>query len=136
MRVETRCASCGNSFLIDSEGRAGTPCPVCGEPVASGARPVASAAPASGPAAPKVETASTRPQGDDNNVVCPRCGLHFVPKKADVSAAPSQAPEQHTDGDPVVAERLERVPAQEPDERLDDQGGAGERHGRRHQQRG
>lgn len=95
MRVETRCVTCGSSFLIDAEGGEGTPCPVCGEPMQSGERPAVAGKRAAGTGSvAKPAAAKTEADGDDDNVVCPRCGLHFVPKKGDVATAPSETPEQ------------------------------------------
>ncbi len=95
MKVETRCATCGSSFLIDAEGGDGTPCPVCGEPMQSAERSVASDRPAP-KAAPPPKQPPAKTDASDDNVVCPRCGLHFAPKKGDVSGAPSNSPEQQT----------------------------------------
>jgi predicted Zn finger-like uncharacterized protein len=82
MKIEVRCAQCGKGYLVDeakipSEG--GTvPCQVCGTTITL--KPRASAPP---PAPPrplaKPAVAPATPNSAENEVCCPRCGLHFNP---------------------------------------------------------
>ena len=110
MKIEVRCSNCANSYLIDESsippGGGDLPCVNCGATIAVAARAtVASGAPAvrRPPAAPATPTATTqvtasaktarpetrRQEGDE--VVCPRCSLHFVPRRAHAEAASSSA---------------------------------------------
>jgi CheY-like chemotaxis protein/DNA-directed RNA polymerase subunit RPC12/RpoP len=105
MRVETRCAHCGTDYVLDS-AFAGTalPCPACGkqdgllvpEPEVAAAAVATKQATVSPPpptvdrpsaqptaAAPVVESRQTEPE----EVVCPRCKLHFVPRRATAESA-------------------------------------------------
>jgi CheY-like chemotaxis protein len=105
MKVETRCASCGSSFLIDEEGGSGTPCPVCGSPMEKEASalepaPATNAPVAALPTPPEPERSddhdtAPRPIGavepDADEVVCPRCKLHFVPRAVTAPEAASSS---------------------------------------------
>jgi len=99
MRIEASCAHCGTDYVLDS-AFAGTalPCPACGaqdgllvsEPEAAPAAPVVESRPvaettvaAQPEAAPAPEPQNTEPE----EVVCPRCKLHFVPRRATAEAA-------------------------------------------------
>lgn len=87
MKLEVRCAQCGKGYLVDEakiplEGGI-VPCQVCGTTITL--RPRASApppAPAGPPAKPLVAAppfAPATPSAAENEVCCPRCGLHFNP---------------------------------------------------------
>jgi len=100
MKFEVHCTSCDAEYILD-EAFAGTalPCPSCG--AADGLRvpptlkppenPAPQPVPAPQPAAPRPKplTAAQDPSkvGDSEEVVCPRCNLHFVPRKARAEAA-------------------------------------------------
>jgi CheY-like chemotaxis protein/DNA-directed RNA polymerase subunit RPC12/RpoP len=115
MKVEVRCPSCSKSFLVDEVGLgAEFPCPACAStipveaprrsetaPAAVSAKatiPVSSPAPTPTPAAPAgtavsaavatppVPRAVTQPTATEE-IVCPRCKLHFVPGRAAVDRA-------------------------------------------------
>lgn len=89
MKFEVHCTNCDAEYVMD-EAFAGTalPCPSCGTedglrvPAAATA-PVAPA-PRPEPVAAVQETA--RP-AESEEVVCPRCKLHFVPRRATAEAA-------------------------------------------------
>lgn len=111
MKVETRCASCGSSFLIDEEGGSGTPCPVCGNPMEAEAaapepkapeaavstRAAASERPAEPTRPPRTGERDAAPRTigavdpDAGEVVCPRCKLHFVPRAETAPEAESSS---------------------------------------------
>jgi CheY-like chemotaxis protein/DNA-directed RNA polymerase subunit RPC12/RpoP len=106
MRVEVRCTSCGKSFLVDPSAAAGgLACPGCSSPLARLERPAA-APPATPPTPPSHSAATDRISppvaaetpartqaalaaerpADTGEVVCPRCQLHFVPRRAGAPA--------------------------------------------------
>jgi CheY-like chemotaxis protein len=100
MKFEVRCKSCSTEYVLD-DAFAGTtlPCPACGAeqglnvpeaakppepPPAPRALPVSPPPPSSEPT-----TAATQPAGrpgEMEEVVCPRCKLHFVPRRATAEA--------------------------------------------------
>jgi CheY-like chemotaxis protein len=91
MRIEVRCSQCGSSYLADENAiEAGLVCPGCSAPVEirtglAGRAPVEAPAPAQA-AAP---AASPNPAPvEEEQVVCPRCKLHFLPRRQ--AAARSQ----------------------------------------------
>jgi CheY-like chemotaxis protein/DNA-directed RNA polymerase subunit RPC12/RpoP len=113
MRIEVRCTSCGKSFLVDSGAIAGgLACPGCSAPMQRLDKPAAAPAtpPTAQPAAPGPSAATDRisppvtaespapahaaaqaaelPAGAEE-VVCPRCQLHFVPRRAGAQAKDS-----------------------------------------------
>lgn len=75
MRVELRCPGCGKGYLVEGGSTAVEfACPVCSSPVALRAPlPAAVAAPAAPP--PPAAAAA------DEEIVCPRCNLHFSPRR-------------------------------------------------------
>jgi CheY-like chemotaxis protein len=87
MRIEVRCTSCGQGFLVEEQATAGgLTCPACSAPMAKKmnappAPPAATMATSAASVAPAVTPA---PEAEE--VVCPRCQLHFVPQR---SAAPT-----------------------------------------------
>jgi CheY-like chemotaxis protein len=93
MNVEVRCTQCGHSFLVDEHEVGGNlVCPGCSAPMKQSASPPAAAAPAPPSAAasarPPAQQAATAPAVRTGEVVCPRCQLHFVPRRA-AAAEPS-----------------------------------------------
>jgi CheY-like chemotaxis protein len=93
MRVEVHCSSCDTEYVLD-EAFAGTtlPCPACGaedglrvpeaRPAAPAPVPSAALVPAQAPAA----VAATAEDAETGEVVCPRCKLHFVPRRTKAEA--------------------------------------------------
>jgi CheY-like chemotaxis protein len=99
MKVEVQCPSCNRSFLVDEAHTGAAPCPVCG--VVMGTVTEVEPAPAESPPlkqpvkvirkAARAEKAPETPaDSEKEEVVCPRCGLHFVPKAARGAAALAQ----------------------------------------------
>jgi len=99
MRIEARCKACARRYLLDPVF-AGTvlPCPTCGaadglqvkaperpsvKPRAAAPADVASAA----KAAATVERVAAAAPTEIEKVVCPRCKLHFVPRRDAPAAA-------------------------------------------------
>ena len=84
MKIEVRCAACGKGYLVDTAKipAAGgiVKCQACGASIAVSAAPAPSPAPERAPAAPPSE------------VVCPRCGMHFVPASTRPSPQPGRRP--------------------------------------------
>jgi CheY-like chemotaxis protein len=80
MKFEVHCVSCNTEYVLD-EAFAGTalPCPSCG--AQNGLR-----VPEVQPAPPVVQPRSTK-SNEAEEVVCPRCKLHFVPRRATAEAA-------------------------------------------------
>lgn len=97
MKLEVRCPSCGRGYLVD-ESRIPTAggkvaCTACGAAIdlarTPGVAPAISGAPSPGepPEAAPAPSDATRPVARDDGerrdeVVCPRCGLHFNPANA------------------------------------------------------
>jgi len=87
VKIEIRCGACGETYLVDegqlpaSSGK--LPCVACGATIATPPRarrtPAASDAPSPQPA-PKATPTPTEATSEE--VVCPRCNLHFVPGRA------------------------------------------------------
>jgi len=95
MKIEVRCPGCGKGYLIEEDSSGGELiCPACSSRVATPARKgagrnapqprraasprtAAAAAPRPAPAVPAVA-----PAAPPEEVVCPRCQLHFVPRRA------------------------------------------------------
>lgn len=80
MTFEIPCPSCGTPHSLSEseippEG-ARLPCSACGEPIEVGLVPSPVRVPPSAAQAPKSPPKAEEP---DARVVCPRCGLHFVP---------------------------------------------------------
>jgi CheY-like chemotaxis protein len=102
MRIEVLCSQCGNSYLADENAiEAGLVCPGCSAPVqvqTATARPRAELPPPSVAAAPPaaappgtatvaaVAPASHQAPAEEAQVVCPRCKLHFVPRRSAAAA--------------------------------------------------
>ena len=88
MKFEVHCTSCNTEYVMD-EAFAGTalPCPACG--VQDGLRVPAAAptVPKAPQPAPVVTAQDTARPGDSEEVVCPRCKLHFIPRRATAEAA-------------------------------------------------
>jgi len=82
MKIEVHCSRCGKGYLLD-EAFAGTalPCPACGEAGGLRVEPPAAAPPSPAPVTP-AGAAAPAPE----EVVCPRCKLHFVPRRATAEA--------------------------------------------------
>ena len=93
MKVVVRCRSCGQGFLVEEAGGAGMPCPSCGGAVSAEQAPAAAAStPSTSPQTPirpvpspgtSTAPASAISEGESTveEMVCPRCGLHFIPRK-------------------------------------------------------
>lgn len=106
MKFEVHCTSCNAEYVMD-EAFAGTelPCPTCGtenglrvpSAVVPTPRPAAAQQAAPQAAAPLPTTPLPKPPaaaaqdaprpGESEEVVCPRCKLHFVPRRATAEAA-------------------------------------------------
>jgi len=104
MKIELRCESCQKSYLVD-QALAGSeiPCPGCGRPIGSAVvgvaaeeidRPARTAAAAS--AGAEAETtqplAATTVAAPPEEVVCPRCKLHFSPRRGESQPQPKDRP--------------------------------------------
>lgn len=89
VKIEVLCGACGHGYLLDesSLGEDGeVPCVGCGATIrVSGRKPTPPAPPAS--KGNLAEAVAPRPVEDPDpkqaaeKVVCPRCGLHFEPRK-------------------------------------------------------
>ena len=96
MNVDVRCTQCGNSFLVDEHEVGGNlVCPGCAAPMRQSASQRAAQAPpppsprsTTASASPPAQQAATAPPVRTEEVVCPRCQLHFVPRRA-AAAEPS-----------------------------------------------
>jgi CheY-like chemotaxis protein len=87
MNLEVACRYCNSAFLLDdSFAGAVLPCPSCGSPDGL-ARPPAAPVPAVAPRT--VAAASTT---SEEEVVCPRCKLHFVPRRTTLARDSSARP--------------------------------------------
>jgi len=105
MKFEVHCTSCNAEYVMD-EAFAGTalPCPACGAedglrvpvvtkaPEAPAARPTpapvrAATVPTAPLPVPAASAQDTARPGDSEEVVCPRCKLHFIPRRATAEAA-------------------------------------------------
>jgi CheY-like chemotaxis protein len=95
MKVEVLCPSCSHSYVVDEESidpTAVVPCPACGDHMGVVEVPATEAL-----AAPVAAAATAQPlptpaaaAGLDQEVVCPRCSLHFNPQRhRRVEAAPN-----------------------------------------------
>jgi len=74
MTVEVHCQACGRRFLVEEADSKGTPCPACGTLMEDAGEVAPGAPPSTPPARDHVKTA-------EEEIVCPRCSLHFVPRK-------------------------------------------------------
>lgn len=89
MQIQVRCPSCGRGFLVAESDSDQAPCPGCGVMMTrDGAAPVSDEADAPSPDAAAVEATSP-----DEGIVCPRCGLHFMPRQ---EAVPRPGGERRT----------------------------------------
>jgi predicted Zn finger-like uncharacterized protein len=100
VKVELRCPSCENSYLIDESsvppGGGDLPCLNCGGTIRVAARADLANAPTAGDpepvqAAPRPAAATPRTPHEVEEVVCPRCSLHFVPRRAHARAVASNS---------------------------------------------
>jgi CheY-like chemotaxis protein len=88
MKIEIRCPGCGKGYLIEQDAAGGElVCPACSSSMAPPPRPVPASAPARQHAAPASEPAAEAAPGPaqppaPEKVICPRCQLHFVPRRA------------------------------------------------------
>jgi len=90
MNLEVACRYCNSAFLLDdSFAGAVLPCPSCGSPDGL-ARPPAAPAPAVAAVAPRAVVAAST--ASEEEVVCPRCKLHFVPRRTTVARDTSARP--------------------------------------------
>ena len=107
MKIELRCPTCDKGYLIDQAAAGGDiPCPGCGGliglEVGSEAKPIdrpAQAGKAEGgeetqpvATAAAATTAVARPAPQMEEVVCPRCKLHFSPRRAETRPQPKARP--------------------------------------------
>ena len=90
MNLEVACRYCNTAFVLD-ESYAGVvvPCPSCGSPDGL-ARPATVLARNTGTADPPAPVASAVEPAEE--VVCPRCKLHFVPRRASAAQDASARP--------------------------------------------
>jgi len=87
MKFEVHCKSCNAEYVMD-EAFAGTalPCPACG--AEDGLRvPAVTKAPEAPLHVSAASAQDTARPGDSEEVVCPRCKLHFIPRRATAEAA-------------------------------------------------
>jgi len=105
MKVEVRCPDCDGGYLVDAEALgAGLPCPGCGQSLDGGpsggndpvAQEVGIDLPAATEEAGAVAVATAEAPHAVNEVVCPRCNLHFKPR------ADKQARARASDDRPTV----------------------------------
>lgn len=90
MKIEVRCPGCGKGYLIEEDPAGGElVCPACSSSMPPPPRPVPQNAPppqrgmegrpaATAASAPVADPASAPEQ---ERVICPRCQLHFVPRR-------------------------------------------------------
>jgi len=98
VKLRFSCGACRSQYVVDEadvpERGGALPCSNCGNVIPlerAGGRPL-TAPPASRPAsAPARETTADRTSSEDPEVVCPRCGLHFVPRRGRGLASPGDA---------------------------------------------
>lgn len=88
MKIEVRCPACGKGYLVDTAKipAAGgvVKCQSCGGSIAV-------TPPAKPEQAPvKAEPTTTAPPAAPSQVVCPRCGMHFVPASARPAPQPGR----------------------------------------------
>ena len=87
MKIEVRCSACGKGYLVDTTKIPATggvvKCQACGASIAVQAP--ALPAPIPSPVPPPAAPAAAAPS---NEVICPRCGLHFAPASARPAAPP------------------------------------------------
>ena len=111
MKFEVRCSNCTDSFLIDESSvpsGGGLPGPSCGATIRVAARVGVmnggtEQPPAPAPATPSsatVPASAGTGRKDGEEVVCPRCSLHFVPRRAHAAAAAAAA--ENADPKPTV----------------------------------
>jgi CheY-like chemotaxis protein len=99
MKIEFRCPTCDKGYLVD-QALAGSeiPCPGCGGPIGCSAVPAMDAQidrPAGAVAEAEAET--TQPvavavAAPPEEVICPRCKLHFSPRRAEGQPKPKDRP--------------------------------------------
>jgi len=93
MKIELRCPGCGKGYLIDEDAAGGElVCPACSSHVATPSPPRADSRAASpqphgagtgaSAAAPEAAVPAAAPAPRQEQVICPRCQLHFVPRRA------------------------------------------------------
>jgi predicted Zn finger-like uncharacterized protein len=92
VKIEVLCPSCGNGYLVDESDIPVTggevPCASCGNTIRISAGEVLQTEGKKGPldrrAVPREERAEETAATPDSReqVVCPRCGLHFSPRKS------------------------------------------------------
>jgi len=81
MKLTVRCHECGMGLSVDERSVGGEMlCPTCMARVYIGAQPGARAA-AAGGAEPDRRIATTVAEAPPEEIVCPRCKLHFVPDR-------------------------------------------------------
>ena len=101
MKIELRCPGCGKGYLMEEESAGGElVCPACSSRMTTPPAPVAESAPpqgrtAEGRAAAAAIAAAPAPEpaSAQEKVICPRCQLHFVPRRA---ASSERDPQRRT----------------------------------------
>ena len=84
MKIEVRCQACGKGYLVDT-----TKIPAAGGVVKCQACGASIAVPSPVPGEPEP---SAPAEAAPAEVVCPRCGMHFVPAGADAPRQPGRRP--------------------------------------------
>ncbi len=82
MSLEVHCDVCGQGFITELAGPTELPCPVCGARLS-----VAASLPESRSAAVAEPSAIEAHAATADEVVCPRCGLHFRSRAAQAAPA-------------------------------------------------
>ena len=91
MKIEILCRSCGRGYLVEEsglpEGGGEAPCLHCGASIPVDPRTAKAVPEGTPPSPPVVRQAAVAAEMaaadlDAEQVVCPRCGLHFEPRKA------------------------------------------------------
>jgi CheY-like chemotaxis protein/DNA-directed RNA polymerase subunit RPC12/RpoP len=100
MKIELRCPGCGKGYLMEEDSAGGELiCPACSSRVATPPRPVPESAPPPHPGSEGIAAAASaaapapEPASAQEKVICPRCQLHFVPRRA---AASERGPQRRT----------------------------------------
>jgi len=101
MKIEVRCPGCGKGYLMEEDSAGGElVCPACSSRVATPPRPVPESGPPRQPgsegaaaAAAVAAAPAPDPASAQEKVICPRCQLHFVPRRA---AASERDPRRRT----------------------------------------
>jgi CheY-like chemotaxis protein len=91
MKIELRCPGCGKGYLVAEDSLGGVfVCPACSSSVPTS--PPLRGAKAEIPAGPVTADSSSAPDVEREEVICPRCQFHFVPRREGGRGAGSRRP--------------------------------------------